>query len=165
MLKVTMIQFDGSLECKKVIEEGVEHAWTLPDSQVYKTGHWTARQSIKDPNRQVMVKDITYTDVTPGHRPDPNLKVGEREGVNEDGQFWKEDWERNDVTGYLRWNKMTEEGKHLRYDGIDAKWGEWREQYKGDPIHGERWTEMKKEEDDYWERKSERYTEYPKQFV
>lgn len=114
MLKVIMIQFDGSFECKKVIEEGVEHAWTLPDSQVYKTGHWTARQSIKDPNRQVMVKDITYTDLTPGHRPDPNLKVGEREGVNEDGQFWKEDWERNDVTGYSRWNKMTDEGKHLR---------------------------------------------------
>ena len=84
-IKVTIIQFDGSLDCKKVIEEGVEHAWTTPNSQVFKTGHWTARPSSKDANRQVMIKNIKYTDVTPGHRPDPNLKVGEREGVNEDG--------------------------------------------------------------------------------
>lgn len=30
---------------------------------------------------------------------------------------------------------------------------------------GERWTEIYKEEDDYWERKSERYTEYNKKYV
>ena len=32
-----------------------------------------------------MVKEITYTNTSPNYRPDPNLKKGEREGVNEDG--------------------------------------------------------------------------------
>ena len=118
VLKVTMIEFDGTLDSKKVIEEGVEHLWwpreQAQTSEVYKTGHWTARQSVRNPDHQVWVKDITYTNTSPNYRPDPNLKKGEKEGVNEDGQFWKEEWERNDTTGYMRMNKMTEEGKHLR---------------------------------------------------
>ena len=60
---------------------------------------------------------------------------------------------------------MTQEFKHLRNDGFDSKWGEWREEHKGEPIQGERWTELLKEEDDYWERRSERYTEYPRQLT
>ena len=60
---------------------------------------------------------------------------------------------------------MTQEFKHLRDDGFESKWGEWREEQKGQPTIGERWTEMYKQDDDYWERKSERYTEYAKKYI
>lgn len=55
---------------------------------------------------------------------------------------------------------MTEESVEQRQDGFSSKWGEWREEQTGLPIKGERWAELFKEEDDYWERKSEKYTEY-----
>jgi hypothetical protein len=122
---------------------------------IQKSGNWNAA------NGQ-MIKEITYRVAKGGPPRDVNLKYGEREGTNEHGQNWTEEWERNDVTGYKKWNKTTHESKHLRKDGFDSKWGEWREEFKGEPINGERWTEMFKEEDDYWERKSERYTEYPR---
>ena len=54
-----------------------------------------------------MIKEITYRITSGGPATDKNLKSGQTEGINEHGQFWKEEWERNDVTGYLRWNKMT----------------------------------------------------------
>lgn len=55
---------------------------------------------------------------------------------------------------------MTLEYKHLRSDGFESKWGEWREEQSGLPLQGERWMELFKDEEDYWERKSEKYTEY-----
>lgn len=55
---------------------------------------------------------------------------------------------------------MTEESAQSRFDGFSSKWGEWREEQIGLPIQGERWVELYKEEDDYWERKSEKYTEH-----
>ena len=55
---------------------------------------------------------------------------------------------------------MTQEYRHLRNDGFESKWGEWREEQAGLPLQGERWMELFKEDDDYWERKSETYTEY-----
>lgn len=91
---------------------------------------------------------------------DPNLVRGEREGRNIYGHFWREDWQVNTTTGYNRWNKMTTEYKHLRNDGFESKWGEWREEQAGLPLQGERWMELLKDEEDYWERKSEKYTEY-----
>lgn len=54
-----------------------------------------------------MIKEITYRVTAGGSAADKNLKTGQREGINELGQFWKEEWARNDVTGYLRWNKST----------------------------------------------------------
>ena len=55
---------------------------------------------------------------------------------------------------------MTKEPKQMRTDGFESTWGEWREETIGKVTRGEQWTELLKEEDDYWERKSERYTEY-----
>jgi hypothetical protein len=90
------------------------------------------------------------------------LKTGNREGTNKYGQHWKEDWQVNEKTGYTRWNKMNLQQRHLRDDGFEVMEGEWREEKAGKLTKGERWSEKKKEEDDYWERKSTRYTEYPK---
>lgn len=55
---------------------------------------------------------------------------------------------------------MTQEYKDLRNDGFESKWGEWREEQAGLPLQGERWMELLKSEEDYWERKSEKYTEF-----
>ena len=60
---------------------------------------------------------------------------------------------------------MTQEFKHLRNDGFQAKYGEWKEIQKGKPTTGENWKELFKEEDDYWERKAYRFTEYPKPII
>ena len=60
---------------------------------------------------------------------------------------------------------MTIEHKHLRDDGFEHKFGESGEELPGDVRRGETWTELKKEEDDYWEYKSEKYTLYPKKLI
>ena len=52
---------------------------------------------------------------------------------------------------------MTQENKEFRNDGCDAKWGEWKEENPGEATIGERWYEQ---EDDYWERKSEKYSSF-----
>lgn len=96
---------------------------------------------------------------------DKDYKTGKREGTNADGLHWKEEWAVNEKTGHQRWSKMTHEPKHLRNDGFDAKWGEWREVFPGKEANGEKWTEMLKEEDDYWERRSEKYNDFPKPIV
>jgi hypothetical protein len=100
MVRTHVSQFDGSQDCFKVREEGVEQEWVELGSPLYKTTIW---QTINGRT----FKEITYTDTRRDHVKDPNVKSGHREGTNELGQYWKEDWERNDVTGYLRWNKMT----------------------------------------------------------
>ena len=73
-------------------------------------------------------KETRFRETNPDLVLDVNLVRGEREGKNQYGQFWKEDWQVNEVTGYNRWNKMTEEGPEIRSDGFSAKWGEWREE-------------------------------------
>ena len=50
---------------------------------------------------------------------------------------------------------MTQELRNLRDDGFEAKWGEFMEE-----TIGERWKELYKQEDDYWEKKSEKYSEF-----
>jgi len=55
---------------------------------------------------------------------------------------------------------MTLEHPNENNYGTKLEWGEWREEEKGKPIKGERWMEMLKEHEDYWERKTEKYTEY-----
>ena len=60
---------------------------------------------------------------------------------------------------------MSHETKERRTDGFDHKQGEWREEIPATHCQGEKWTERLKEEDDYWERRSEKYTEYPKYVV
>jgi len=55
---------------------------------------------------------------------------------------------------------MTQEFKHLRDDGFEAKWGEFMEERPGEATIGERWKELFKQEDDYWEKKSEKYSEF-----
>lgn len=60
---------------------------------------------------------------------------------------------------------MTHEYKHLRNDGFESKWGQQREEIPGKEIKGIKWSEQYKEEDDYWEKKQENYTEYAKPLV
>ena len=55
---------------------------------------------------------------------------------------------------------MTLEHPNENNYGTKLEWGEWREEEKGKPIKGERWMEMLKEHEDYWERKTEKFTEY-----
>ena len=52
--------------------------------------------------------------------------------------------------------------QHLRDDGFEVMEGEWREEKAGQSTKGEKWVEKKKEYDNYWERQSTKYTEYPK---
>ena len=52
-------------------------------------------------------KETSFRETDSSLVVDPNLVRGEREGKNQYGQFWKEDWQVNETTGYNRWNKMT----------------------------------------------------------
>lgn len=90
---------------------------------------------------------------------DKDLKTGCREGTNKYGQFWKEDWQVNARTGFTRWNKSNQ---RYQDDGFEIMEGEWREEQAGQVTKGEKWIEKKKDYDNYWERSSTRYTEYPK---
>ena len=65
----------------------------------------------------------------------------------------------NEVEGFKRWNKMTLEHPSEKNYGTQLQWGEWQQEKAGEPIRGERWMEMLKEHEDYWERKSEKYDE------
>lgn len=161
LVRSFLTQFDGSQYSNKVKEEGVEHQWQKPGSTVVKTGIWTSSFY----GKFLSTKIITYRETDKSKPQDPDTKSGEREGTNEHGQYWKEDWTSNERIGYLRWSNMTQEFKHLRNDGFESKWGEWREEQRGQATIGERWTELYKEDDDYWERKSERYTEYAKKYI
>jgi hypothetical protein len=76
--------------------------------------------------------------------------VGFKEGKNEHGQVWKEDWQKNVKGNYYRWNKYTEENK----DGYVVKYGQWQESKKGEFVTGEKWCEVYNQEHDYWERKA-----------
>lgn len=59
---------------------------------------------------------------------DSEYKTGKREGTNEFGQTWKEDWAVHAITGHQKWTKVYSEPKHLRQDGFSSRWGEWREE-------------------------------------
>jgi len=129
---------------------------------VFETRNWTNRENGKSQT----VLTYTETDKKIAQKElDKDYKTGKREGTNETGLHWKEEWAVNEKTGHQRWSKMTHEPKHLRNDGFDAKWGEWREIFPGKEANGEKWTEMLKEEDDYWERRSEKYNDFPKPIV
>jgi hypothetical protein len=43
------------------------------------------------------------------------------------------------------------------------KWGEWQEEQPGDYKIVENWTEKLKKDEDYWEKKSDRYKIYARQ--
>lgn len=45
--------------------------------------------------------------------------VGFKEGKNELGQVWKEDWQKNIKKNYYRWNHWTEE----KTNSHNNKWG------------------------------------------
>ena len=113
------------------------------------------------------MKDITFTETDKRKvmMKDPNIERGQREGTNKYGQFWTDEWEVNKLTGVKKWKNMTQEFSNLRNDGFESKWGQSGEEIPGEKIIGERWTEMIKESDNYWERRSERYTEYAKKLV
>lgn len=151
-----LTQFDETQEPQKLREEGTEHEWIGETGTTQKTGIWWTDHVFKG----VSEKEITYRQSDPKVFVDPNLKTGDREGKNQYDQYWKEDWQVNEVTGYKRWNKMTLENASEKNYGAKLQWGEWREDQTGQPIKGERWMETFKEYEDYWERKSETYTEY-----
>lgn len=60
---------------------------------------------------------------------------------------------------------MTVEGKHLRQDGCEHKFGEYGEEHPGGIRKVENWQELNKEEDNYNEYKSEKITLYPKKLI
>jgi len=76
------------------------------------------------------VKDIKYIETNANKHAavDRNLITGEREGTNKYGQFWKEDWQVNQKTGYTRWNKSNLHPRDTRDDGFEVMEGEWREE-------------------------------------
>ena len=97
------------------------------------------------------VKETSYNDLDKQHQ------IGFKEGRNEDGQTWKEDWETNDKKE--RWNYWVEEDK----DGCNVKSGQWQEKIidkKDQLIKGEKWCEIYYKDNDYWERKAESYVNY-----
>lgn len=59
-------------------EEGNEQQFISPDSTCFKTSNW----KVEDDQ---VVKDISYTETSPNHEEDPNVKNGHREGTNEYG--------------------------------------------------------------------------------
>jgi len=60
---------------------------------------------------------------------------------------------------------VTIEGKHLRNDGQELKFGEYGEEHVGGIRLIENWQELSKEEDNYWEYKSEKISLYPKKLI
>lgn len=90
------------------------------------------------------------------------MESGSREGINQHGQEWKEAWEFNQETKYMKWSNETQQPKSLSQDGFESKWGQSREEKPGEVVTGWKWSEKYKEEDDYWEKKTERYSEYPR---
>lgn len=156
LLRAFLTQFDGSQHSQKLREEGGEHEWIGEQGSMQKSATWWTEFVGKCESQ----KETSFRETDSSLVVDPNFVRGEREGKNQYGQFWKEDWQVNTTTGYNRWNKMTQEYQHLRNDGFESKWGEWREEQAGLPLQGERWMELFKEDDDYWERNSEKYTEY-----
>ena len=123
-----LTQFDGSTSSSKVREEGIEHAWVSEDSTQYKIGNW---QAIHQGKRE-SVKEIRTVETDPKVIVDPNLKSGSREGLNEHGEAWSEEWKVNEVLGYKRWAKSNTQYKEQRSDGFDRKESEWREERRGE---------------------------------
>ena len=63
--------------------------WKEPESPIYHTKTWTT--TFED--KVLSFSNITYTDTSPGSYVDPNIQKGQREGTNDQGEFWKEKWE------------------------------------------------------------------------
>lgn len=91
---------------------------------------------------------------------DPNLKVIEREGTNEHGEFWTENITINQRTNYIKAVKTSKQPEYARQDGFLKSWGESREENPGENTKGEKWEELFKQEDDYWQRTTEKYEEH-----
>ena len=149
-------QFNGQHSNEKVREEGVEHEWITPSSTQYKTGNW---QTIFQ-GKVESVKEIKLVETNPYSAvkmKDQNMI--KREGTNEHGEFWTEEVYINSKTNVKKQLKTSHQQQHLRDDGFDKKWGESREEYPGQYSVGEKWEEMYKECDDYWQKTTERYEE------
>ena len=127
--------------------------WKEPGSTIYHTKLWTTTYQ----GSVLSVADIIYTGTDKSIMKDPALKTGHREGSNELGQFWKEEWQHNIVTGFKKWNKLTIEEK----DNYEKKFGEFGEDIPGEARHREDWKELTKKDEDYWEFKSEKSILYP----
>lgn len=56
--------------------------------------------------------------------------------------------------------KTSKQPAYLRDDGFERKWGEYREENEEESTRGEKWEELYKEKDDYWQRTSEKYEEH-----
>lgn len=130
LLRSYLTLFDGGLHPNKIREEGIDHEWIGEQKSMQKSSSWTTEFT----GGCEYQKETRFRETNPSLVLDANLVRGEREGKNQHGQFWKEDWQVNEVTGYSRWNKMTEEGPEIRSDGFRAKWGEWREEQTGLPV-------------------------------
>lgn len=148
-------QFNGTDQSGKVREEGVEHYWLTPTSSKYKTGNWTSIFQGKVES----VKELRFTETDRYATLDPHLEHISREGTNEHGEFWTEEVQINKPKNFIKWEKSSTQPAHLREDGFEKKWGEYREEKLGETTKGEKWEEMVKPQDDYWQRSSEKYEE------
>jgi hypothetical protein len=89
-------------------------------STIIKTGIWNSSFH----GKFLSTKIISYRETDKSKPHDPHTISGQREGTNEQGQYWKEDWTSNERIGYIKWSNMTIEFNHLRDDGFESKWGE-----------------------------------------
>lgn len=96
-------QFNGSGECGKVREEGVEHFWVNSKSTQVKTGNWTTIFQGKVES----VKQIKLTETDPFAVVDKDTVTVRREGTNEHGEFWTEECSYNPTTNFKRINKSS----------------------------------------------------------
>ena len=88
MVRQYLTQFDGSQTCQKLREEGAEHEWTGEEATCQKSATWWTQHT----GPMESQKEFTYRETDPKVFVDPDLKTGEREGRNQFGQHWKEDW-------------------------------------------------------------------------
>lgn len=180
-------EYDQSQFAIKVKEDGCEHKWTFFPLNLADQGltyiKWAAmdREIVQSSKWQTLfqmdnqyVKETNYIDVVgkalqhseggqSGSTPKSSQvvasdEIGFKEGRNEMGELWKEDWQRNERAQYYRWNYWTDANKY----GQSIKHGEWQEVKQGDYDAGEKWCEIYQPEGDYWEKKNHKYTNHTK---
>lgn len=108
---------------EKELEEGTEKHWTAEDSTLVKLAKWKT----EFPGESI--KDIVFIETDPAKRLiRANLNQGEREGYNQFGQNWKEEW--FEEPGLKKWSKMTEEHPNEENTWTRIKYGEYGEDKK-----------------------------------
>jgi hypothetical protein len=66
------------------------------------------------------------------------------------------------MTNFKKVVKTSKQPAFNREDGFEKTWGESREENPGKNTIGEKWEELLKTSDDYWQRTTEKYEEFAK---